>query len=235
VSTHPSVEQLVERIGRLRERIAQIGRPDVRIVAVTKYQDTETARATLAAGLSDLGESDTRELVRKVDALADEEVSWHFVGRLQTNKARFLAGRVSLLHSVDRPALVDVLARRAPEVPVLLQVDLAGLPGRGGCSWEDLEPLLERARAAGLEVQGLMGVAAPIRVPEDRQAVRVSFERLATRAAELGLAELSMGMSADLDEALAAGATIIRVGSMLFGGGTVRDTGGAVPSAEESE
>lgn len=230
----PTVEQLTERIGRLRERIARIGRPDVRIVAVTKYQTVATARATVAAGIEDLGESYATELVEKSEALGDLAVSWHFVGRLQSNKARLLAGRVALVHSLDRPSLVQALARRAPGIDALVQVDLAGIPGRGGCGWDEVESLVTLASEAGLGVRGLMGVAAPISSPEDRPAVRASFERLAREAERLGLPEVSMGMSSDLDEALAAGSTIIRVGSMLFHAEPARDTGGRAASAEES-
>jgi uncharacterized pyridoxal phosphate-containing UPF0001 family protein len=128
-----------------------------------------------------------------------------------------VAPHVALYQSVDRSSLVSELARRAPGAAVLVQVDLAGDPGRGGCTWDDVEPLVAEAAGAGLDVAGLMGVAPPPDGPGGRGAVRTAFERLAVARGGLGLRELSIGMSGDLDEALAAGATMVRLGTALFG------------------
>lgn len=140
------------------------------------------------------------------------DARWHFVGRLQTNKVRSLAGKVHLWQSVDRPSLVRELARRDPGARVLVQANLAGDPGRGGAPRDGLGELVDVARGAGLDVQGLMGVA-----PEDPAAARESFGWLASRAQALQLPHISMGMSGDLEEAVAAGATIVRIGTALLG------------------
>jgi pyridoxal phosphate enzyme (YggS family) len=212
------VEQVAARLGAVRTRIAAAGRPDVRIVAVTKRHPPEVVRAAAAVGLVDVGENYAQELVAKADATADLPLRWHMIGGLQTNKVRSLAGRVALYQTLDRPSLVAELARRDPGAAVLVQVDLAGIGGgRGGCRWEDAEGLAADAARAGLEVRGLMGVGPPPDGPGGRAAVRAAFDRLADLRDQLGLAELSIGMTGDLDEALAAGATMVRLGTALFG------------------
>jgi pyridoxal phosphate enzyme (YggS family) len=201
----------------VRTRIAAVGRNDVRIVAVTKRHPPDVVRAAVAVGLVDVGENYAQELVEKADATADLDVRWHFIGRLQSNKVRTLAGRVALYQTVDRTSLAAGIARRDPGASVLVQVDLAGLPERGGCSWDEVGSLVGDATAVGLDVRGLMGVAPPPDGPGGTGAVRASFERLAGLQADLGLAELSIGMSGDLDDALACGATMVRLGTALFG------------------
>ena len=207
------VEQIAERGERLRTLVASRARRPVRVVAVTKGHPVEVARAVLAAGFRELGENYAQELLAKAPALAGEDPVWHFIGRLQSNKVRQLAAVVGLWQSVDRASLVDELARRVPGARVLVQVDLAGSPGRGGCARTDVEVLVARATAAGLVVEGLMGVG----VPGPPEASRDGFRWLRTEADRLGLVETSMGMSGDLEVALAEGATIVRVGSALVG------------------
>jgi pyridoxal phosphate enzyme (YggS family) len=211
------LDRILGNLAAVRDRIAAVGRDDVRIVAVTKRHPPTVVRAAVAAGLADLGENYAQELVDKAGAVADLDVRWHFIGQLQSNKVRALAPVVSLYQTVDRPSLVAELARRAPGATVLVQVDLAGIAGRGGCRWDDVEALVADAAGAGLDVAGLMGVAPPPDGPGGRAAVRDAFARLAATRRELGLRELSIGMSADLDEALAAGATMVRLGTALFG------------------
>ena len=229
-------EQVAERLAAVRERVRRAGGDEVRIVGVTKGRPAEYARAALAAGLTDLGENYAQELVGKAHevgvgggagSLAVPGTigpTWHFVGRLQSNKVRSLVPIVALYQSVDRASLVDELARRAPGARVLVQVDLAGIPGRGGCQPDRAADLVERATGAGLEVEGLMGVAPPAdhaRV-DDRTEVAASFARLRSIRDDLGLRELSMGMTGDLEEAVAEGATIVRIGTALFGPRPVR-------------
>jgi hypothetical protein len=235
------VAAIEERGAALRARIAERTDRDVRIVCVTKAHPPEVAAAARAAGFVDLGENYAQELRDKDAALRDKDaalrdkdaalrdkdaalrdedaalrdldVRWHFIGRLQSNKVRLIAGVVDLWQTVDRASLVDEIARRAPGARVLVQLDLAGLPGRGGCDPADAPALVERARAAGLVVEGLMGVGPP-GMPED---ARPGFARLVALADELGLPERSIGMSADLDVAVEEGATIVRVGTALVG------------------
>jgi PLP dependent protein len=174
-------------------------------------------REVLAAGATDLGENRAQELVAKAgslrDALGDLAAPprWHFIGRLQRNKVRMLAGLVDLWHSIDRPELADPLARHAAGAHVLVEVNLSDEPQKGGCRPEDTPALVERLTDGGLVVEGLMTVPAAAGDP------RPAFGALRELAARLGLAQLSMGMTADFEPAIAEGATIVRVGSAVFG------------------
>ena len=220
---------LEERIGHVRSRIAlaaaEVGRDpsEVRIIAVTKTHPVATARAAVAAGLLDLGENRVDELLAKRDAV---EARWHLVGRLQSNKAREVVGRVALIHSVDRRSLVDVLSRHAQGrvQDVLIQVNVGEDPAKGGCSLADLTDLVSYASASpGLRVTGLMTVPPlPGEGVDAVAAARPLFRALreardALRSDHPTLEELSMGMSDDLEAAVQEGATMVRIGSALFG------------------
>lgn len=197
----------------VRERIASTGRTpaDVRIVAVTKGFGPEAVEAAVAAGLPDCGENFAQSLLAKVDA-APAGTRWHFLGPVQRNKVKALAAHIHLWHGIDREAAGAEVARRQPGAAVLVQVNLAGDPARPGCAWDDTGPLVDRLRALPLEVRGLMGVAS-VDVEEARQ----QFRRLARLARSLELGELSMGMSGDLEVAVEEGATIVRIGTAVFG------------------
>lgn len=196
----------------VRARIADAGGEGrVTLVAVTKGFGPEAVAAAVAAGVDDVGESYAQELVAKAAEVSPPR--WHFVGRLQANKVRALAATVGLWQSVDRPRLVDELARRVPGARVLVQVDVTGEPAKGGCPPAEVPALVERAADAGLVPTGLMAVG-PLGPPE---AARPGFRALAALADRLGLAERSMGMSADLEVAVQEGATMVRVGTALFG------------------
>lgn len=197
----------------VRERIASTGRPpaDVRIVAVTKGFGPEAVAAAVAAGLPDCGENFAQSLLAKVDG-APDGTRWHFLGPVQRNKVKALAPHVQLWHGIDREAAGAEVARRCPGAAVLVQVNLAGDPARPGCGWDEAGPLVDRLRALGLEVRGLMGVASP-----GAGVAREQFRRLAQLARTLELGELSMGMSGDLEVAVEEGATIVRIGTALFG------------------
>ncbi len=217
------VETIAERAASIRSRIVELTDRPVRLIGVTKGHPAVVAAATFAAGCDDLGESYAQELVPKArllqDAMAagtlrsDVSPCWHFIGRLQTNKVRSLVDVVGLWQSVDRRSLADEIAKRAPGAAVLVQLDLAGLPGRGGCDPADAPALVEHCRARGLDVRGLMGVGAP----GGAEAARPGFRLLAAMADDLGLAERSMGMSADLQVAVEEGSTSVRVGTALVG------------------
>lgn len=187
----------------------------MRVVAVTKGFDAGAATAALDAGLVDIGENYAQELLAKADDLPDAvpQPRWHFIGRLQRNKIRKIADLVHLWQSVDRIELATEIARRVPGARVLVQVDIAGVGGRGGCPPDETAQLVAGCRQAGLDVAGLMAVGAP-GPPEQ---ARPGFRLLAAQAADLGLAELSMGMSADIEVAVEEGATMVRVGTALFG------------------
>ena len=190
----------------------------MKIVAVTKGFGPDAVAAAVEAGLADVGENYAQELLAKAKDLSAQpgaalEPHWHFIGQLQRNKIRKIAGLVRLWQSVDRPELAAEIARRAPGARVLVQVDIAGIGGRGGCRPEETEVLVHGCRGAGLEVSGLMAVGPP-GPPEQ---ARAGFRLLAAQAEELGLAELSMGMTADIEVAIEEGATMVRVGTALFG------------------
>jgi pyridoxal phosphate enzyme (YggS family) len=205
-------DAVAERVAAVRERIAAAGGTGVTLVAVTKGFGPEAVAAAVAAGVEDVGESYAQELLAKAEAVPDPP-RWHFVGRLQTNKVRALAGTVATWQSVDRDALGDELARRAPGARVLVQVDVSGEPTKGGCPPAQVPALVERLAAAGLEVVGLMAVG-PLGPAE---AARPGFRSLTALADQLGLAQRSMGMSGDLEVAVQEGATMVRVGTALFG------------------
>jgi PLP dependent protein len=218
---------LSERVEEVRERIvAAGGDPDrLTVCAVTKGHDVDRAEEALAAGLVDLGENYAQELVAKADTLAGRPgpaARWHFIGRLQRNKVKLLAPHVALWQSIDRPELGPVVARHAPGASVLVQVATTGEEGKGGCAPEAVPQLVDALRHDGLEVQGLMTVG-----PTDAAAdPRPGFAAVRALADRLDLAEVSMGMSADLEAAVAAGATIVRPGTALFGPRRARDRSG---------
>ena len=193
----------------------------MRVIGVTKGFGPEEVRAACRAGLRDLGENYAAELVAKAAAPrrddaggddGDDAVVWHFLGAVQRNKVAQLAPLVGLWQSVARESEGERIARFAPGARVLVQVETTGLPGRNGCRPAAAGELVGRLRDLGLDVQGLMTVAAP-----GEGAATQSFEALARLADHLGLEERSMGMSDDLEAAVAAGTTMVRIGRALFG------------------
>lgn len=206
----------------------------VRIVAVTKTHGPDAVRAAVAAGLADVGENRVQEALRKQDALEGVPVAWHLIGTLQRNKARHAAGRFALIHSVDREDLAVELDRRVPagaRQAVLVQVNCSGEPQKGGVEPEALTALLEAlAGLRQLDVRGLMTMSALTGdVAEQRRSFRMLRElRDAAERAGRRLPELSMGMSGDYPAAVEEGATMIRLGTVLFG---EREQGGVTRGA----
>ncbi len=216
ISTSPPSSasgEVAPRLIAVRQRIERAGGDParVRVVGVTKGFGTDAVRAAREAGLGDLGENYTAELVAKAPAV-DDGVVWHFLGAVQRNKVALLAPLVGLWQSVAREAEGARIARFAPGAAVLVQVDATGLPGRNGCPPSEAGELVRRLVGLGLDVRGLMTVAAP-----DPSSARDAFERVGQLADQLGLQERSMGMSDDLEAAVAAGSTMVRVGRALFG------------------
>jgi len=201
------------------DRIADAGGdPEaVTVVAVTKGFGPEAPRAALGAGFVDLGENYAQELRDKAVAVEVEpgvpRPRWHFIGRLQSNKVRLVADRVACWQSIDRASLVDELAARAPGATVLVQVDAADDPTKGGAAPAEVPDLVARARDVGLAVRGVMSVG----VTGDEAATEAAFRRAAELADRLELPERSFGMSGDLAPAVRAGTTMVRVGTALFG------------------
>ncbi len=207
----PTVAANVQQV---RQRIVDAGGDPGRVgvLAVTKGFGPDAANAAVGAGLTALGENYAQELAEKAREV-DGEPEWHFIGRLQSNKVRLVADLVSVWQSVDRPTLVDEIAKRSPGARILVQVNAAGEQQKGGCVVPDVPDLVAWAREAGLIVEGLMTVG----VDGDDRASAVAFERVAGLVADLDLREASMGMSDDLHLAVRAGSTQVRVGRALFG------------------
>ena len=218
---------LSARLAHVRETVARSQSAGgwhhpVRIVAVTKTHGVEAVRAAFAAGLQEVGENRVQEALQKQDE-AEVPVHWHLIGTLQRNKARHAASRFVLIHSVDRADLAAELDRRVDEgqkQAVLIQVNCSGESQKGGVEPELLPQLLDQVRTlARIQVQGLMTMSA---LTDDTREQRRAFRQLrelrdvAERAGHK-LPELSMGMSGDYALAVEEGATMIRLGTVLFG------------------
>jgi pyridoxal phosphate enzyme (YggS family) len=204
---------VAERLADARARIDALaaGRP-VRIVAVTKGFGADAVGAAVAAGVTEIGENYAQELIAKASSGAGGGAArWHFIGSVQRNKVAHLAPFVGVWQTVDRPAVADAIARHSPGAIALVQVNLTGAPQRAGCAWGDVDAVVVGAQRAGLTVVGLMGIG-----PEEGPDPGL-FRRLADAAARLRLAEVSMGMSADYEVAVAEGSTMVRLGTALFG------------------
>jgi pyridoxal phosphate enzyme (YggS family) len=210
-----TVDEVRAAADKVRERIAAAGGDveSITLLAVTKGHGPDVIEAALGAGLVDLGESKAQELLAKEDALAGTGARVHFIGQLQRNKVRGIAHLVHLWQSLDRLTLAAEIAQRAPGARVLVQVNLTEDPARGGARPSMVAGLVEGARDLGLDVAGLMAVAAQ----GGHDVARDGFEEVVRLADSLGLRERSLGMSGDLEEAVRAGATIVRVGTALFG------------------
>lgn len=219
------------RLALVRERIARacakVGRDPagVTLVAVSKFHPPEAVAALRACGQRIFGESYVQEALPKMEALAHADIQWHFIGRLQKNKARFAVGRFALIHTVDSVELAQTLQKRALAAgivqPVLLQVNVDDEPQKAGVSETGAPELAEAVGGmANLDLRGLMVLP---RALDDPQAARPAFAALRilrdALAERLGRAwpVLSMGMSGDLEPAIEEGATHVRVGTDLFG------------------
>ena len=212
------------RAGLARHQAAGGWTHPVTLVAVTKGFGLDAVEAALAAGLTDLGENRVQEALDKIDTPAGARAAWHMIGHLQRNKAKQMPGRFALVHSVDSAALAAELARRAGErgvkQRVLLQVNVAREPQKSGCTPEEA-PALARA-VAGLPPLALEGLMTVAPLTDDVAVQRHTFKSLrvlrdALKEEGLWLPELSMGMSDDYGPALEEGATMLRLGTALFG------------------
>ncbi|MCU1344518.1 MAG: hypothetical protein JWL70_784 [Acidimicrobiia bacterium] len=202
---------LAANVARVQERIAAAGGRDVTVMAVTKGFGADAIAAARGAGLADLGESYAQELLERRSALAGARV--HFIGRLQSNKVRSMASLVSVWQSVDRAGIAAEVARRAPGAQVMVQVNVSDEATKGGCAPADTVGLVSQCRDLGLAVQGLMAVGSSA----GPDAARAGFALLRSQVDDLGLEQCSMGMSGDLEIAVQEGATMVRIGSALFG------------------
>ncbi len=224
-----SFEALPERLAQVRAELARRAPQPVTIVAVTKGFGVDAVRASVAAGLLDVGENRVQEAVQKQDELGAQAqglgIRWHLIGHLQRNKAKLVPGRFEMVHSVDSLALASELDKRASSgVRVLLQVNVAREAQKTGCAPEEARTLARQFSALGnLRLEGLMTMAP---LTDDEELQRRTFRGLRilrdTIQKEDGiwLPTLSMGMSGDYATAVAEGATVIRLGTVLFGART---------------
>ena len=231
-----------ERLAVVRGRIAQAARragrdpTAVRLVAVSKTFSAEDVRAAAAAGQLDFGENKVQEALQKMDALytmdamdgaAGRQLRWHLVGHLQSIKAKKAGARFDVVHSVDTVDLLkkldDAAVAAKRRLDLLVQVDLAGESTKHGAHEEDLAAIFDAARTmAGVRMRGLMLLPPAVAEPDDARPYFRAVQDVRSRLVGLGvdgsmLAELSMGMSHDFEVAVEEGATIVRVGSAIFG------------------
>lgn len=221
-----------QRLSEIHAAIRQYATaPAVTLVAVSKYASVEQVREAYDAGVRDFGENKVQDALEKMAQLPPDyqrNMRWHFIGNLQSNKAKKTVGRFSLIHSIDSVRLAEAISRHNQEAglcqSVLLQVNLSTDPTRHGFSPDEVRSVLpELLGYKGIEVRGLMGMAPPeASLSQDVEHLKAVFCGLRdlrdclARDMAIDLPELSMGMTHDFPHALACGATIIRIGNYLF-------------------
>jgi hypothetical protein len=224
-------EPLRDRVARVLDRVARAasrsGRTaeSIRLVAVSKMHPVERVAEAYEAGLRVFGENYVREAEEKVRAVPDAE--WHLIGKLQTNKVRKAVSLFGWIQAIDSPRLLAEISRRCIEagktLPVLVEVNLAGEGSKAGIPPEEVQALLSSAAALpGVRVRGLMAIPPMTEDPEGSRPYFVRLRELLDRCASTGgaageMTELSMGMSSDFEAAIEEGATMVRVGTAIFG------------------
>jgi len=223
---------LPQNLTRVREKIASIQtreglRDDVDVVAVTKGHSGAAVAAARAAGLLDVGENRVQEALAKQDSLGDLDLRWHLIGHLQTNKTKLVAGRFSLVHSIDSVRVAESLQRSMERlgdgldpIEVLVQVNVAQEPQKTGCEPSAVPEIACKVEELPrLRLQGLMTMAPYTDNEIEQRKVFAGLRGLRDGLAVGGMdvPELSMGMSGDYESAVAEGATILRLGTVLFG------------------
>ena len=211
------------RIGELEHRYRR--EPgSVTLLAVSKTKPPPAVRAAIAAGQHAFGENHLQDAMTKVESLEGEGVSWHFIGAVQSNKTRPIAAHFGWVHSIEREKIATRLSAQRPvgrgPLDVCIEVNVSGEDTKSGVAPADVEPLARLMHdLPGLRLRGLMAIPRPA---EDFEAQRIPFRLLREilddlNAKGLGLDTLSMGMTADLEAAIAEGATIVRIGTAIFG------------------
>jgi PLP dependent protein len=202
--TSVDAAQIRENHQRIRDEVG----PSVTVVVATKYADLATMELLAEAGVEVVGENRAQDLAAKHDRFG-QRFRWHFIGHLQSRKARDVSALCELVHSLDSTSAAKRLT-----VPALVEVNLAGEGTKSGVSPEELGAFLDECRALGVDVRGLMTMPP---LADDPERSRPYFARLRELGEEHGLAELSMGTSQDYRVAAEEGATLVRVGAVLFG------------------
>jgi pyridoxal phosphate enzyme (YggS family) len=219
-----SIEVNLQAVRRRISEALQGDRRNVTLVAVSKSQPLDAIRAAYSAGIRDFGENYVQDALPKIASAAGLGITWHFIGHLQSNKARDVAEHFDWVHAVDRPRIAQALARARPAgrapLNVCIQVNISHEATKGGIA-ADAAPALaaEIAGLPALRLRGLMGMASPTpdaaRQRTEFRSLHAAFDALAARGHRLDT--LSMGMSQDLEAAIAEGATLVRVGTAIFG------------------
>ena len=226
-----SLEENIARVKASMARAAlEAGRDpaEITLVAATKVQTSDTIRAAIAAGIAVCGENRVQELTAHLDDYAYDGARVHFIGHLQTNKVRFVVGRVDLIESVDSPRLLEAVERQAAKLnlvqDILLEVNIGREESKGGCLPEDLPALARQAMdLPHVRLRGLMAIPPAAAEPGDNRrffaATRQLFVDIRSQIGDndTDIDCLSMGMSGDYEDAIREGATLVRVGTALFG------------------
>jgi pyridoxal phosphate enzyme (YggS family) len=211
-------ENVLRVFDSIHNAAVRVGRDPalIKLIAVTKTVDPDRIREAVQAGVRDVGENRLQEALPKRDSLADLGLTWHFIGHLQTNKARKVVENFDCIHCLDRPELAAKLDQSATRpLPVLIEIKLHDEPNKSGMEESHLPEFMEElARYGRLQLRGLMAIPPFFEDPEE---VRPYFQRLRKLAERFRLPELSMGMSHDFEVAIEEGATMVRVGTALFG------------------
>lgn len=212
------VTEACRRAGRARE--------EVTLIAVSKTKPVEMVRELMEIDVKDFGENHAQEVVAKTEAIRDP-LNWHFIGHLQRNKVKYVVGRACLIHSVSSLRLAQEIQKEAEKknlvMPVLIEVNIADEETKSGISGEEAARLVEEAAALpNLAVRGLMAIAPPVDDPEDNRQyfreMRALRDQIAARKIpSVSMEELSMGMTGDFEVAIEEGATMVRVGTAIFG------------------
>ncbi len=220
-------EKLQEVLESIKDACQRVGRKpeEVKLLGASKTVPPEVLRRFYGCGLRTFGENRVQEFLKKYEALQELNIDWHFIGRLQTNKVKYLMKRVSLIHSLDRKSLADEIQKRASKVgitqEVLIEVNVGGEETKGGVEPENLPELFEYTLSLpNLKVVGLMTIPPYLENPEEVRPFFAKLRNLRDKLEEefkVELPHLSMGMSHDFEVAVEEGATIVRVGTRLFG------------------
>ncbi|MGL5997948.1 MAG: YggS family pyridoxal phosphate-dependent enzyme [Pseudomonas proteolytica] len=218
---------IADNIGLVSQRIraaaqaVQRDESSVHLLAVSKTKPAQAVREAYAAGMHDFGENYLQEALGKQAELTDLPLSWHFIGPIQSNKTRAIAENFAWVHSVDRLKIAQRLSEQRPDdlppLNICIQVNVSGEASKSGCTPADLPALAEAIQALPrLKLRGLMAIPEPT---DDRAQQDAAFAKVRDLQASLnlGLDTLSMGMSHDLESAIAQGATWVRIGTALFG------------------
>ena len=223
---------LINAINNVKQKISDAalksGRKpeDVLLLGVTKTVDVETMQKALDLGVSHFGENRVQEYLKKSDIIK-RECHWHIIGRLQTNKVKYLDQRITLIHSLDRIELAEALQKRGQKInhtfPVLVQANVSGEDTKAGIYADDLRNfILKLSKMGNIKIKGLMTIAPYTEDPEEVRYVFKEIKKLAVdiereKVENVSMEHLSMGMSGDYEIAVEEGSTIVRIGSALFG------------------